>query len=294
MKIRFFVLIAGMLSAIWSHAAAPCNSEVSAPRIVPIWNNATAPHDNGLRGDETEFGLRFIGNVTEAGLYIYPAAPDKATGQAAVICPGGGYEFVSMEHEGDAFARWIAEQGITAAVIKYRMPNHHPEVPLEDVEQALRVMKGEIPGAGELSVQRVGIIGFSAGGHLAAMAATVGRVRPDFMVLFYPVITAAKELAHEGSFDNLLGRERTEELNARYSLENRVTETTPPTILFLADDDDCVPALNAVSFYRALKEHGVAASLHIYPSGQHGWGILDRFPYKSAWQSALTDWLQNQ
>lgn len=294
MKIRFFVLIAGMLSAIWSHAAAPCNSEVSAPRIVPIWNNASAPHDNGLRGDETEFGLRFIGNVTEAVLYIYPAAPDKATGQAAVICPGGGYEFVSMEHEGDAFARWIAEQGITAAVIKYRMPNHHPEVPLEDVEQALRVMKGEIPGAGELSVQRVGIIGFSAGGHLAAMAATVGRVRPDFMVLFYPVITAAKELAHEGSFDNLLGRERTEELNARYSLENRVTETTPPTILFLADDDDCIPALNAVSFYRALKEHGVAASLHIYPSGQHGWGILDRFPYKSAWQSALTDWLQNQ
>ena len=294
MKIRFFVLIAGMLSAIWSHAAAPCNSEVSAPRIVPIWNNASAPHDNGLRGDETEFGLRFIGNVTEAVLYIYPAAPDKATGQAAVICPGGGYEFVSMEHEGDAFARWIAEQGITAAVIKYRMPNHHPEVPLEDVEQALRVMKGEIPGAGELSVQRVGIIGFSAGGHLAAMAATVGRVRPDFMVLFYPVITAAKELAHEGSFDNLLGRERTEELNARYSLENRVTETTPPTILFLADDDDCVPALNAVLFYRALKEHGVAASLHIYPSGQHGWGILDRFPYKSAWQSALTDWLQNQ
>ena len=294
MKIRFFVLIAGMLSAIWSHAAAPCNSEVSAPRIVPIWNNASAPHDNGLRGDETEFGLRFIGNVTEAVLYIYPAAPDKATGQAAVICPGGGYEFVSMEHEGDAFARWIAEQGITAAVIKYRMPNHHPEVPLEDVEQALRVMKGEIPGAGELSVQRVGIIGFSAGGHLAAMAATDGRVRPDFMVLFYPVITAAKELAHEGSFDNLLGRERTEELNARYSLENRVTETTPPTILFLADDDDCVPALNAVSFYRALKEHGVAASLHIYPSGQHGWGILDRFPYKSAWQSALTDWLQNQ
>ena len=294
MKIRFFVLITGMLSAIWSHAAAPCNSEVSAPRIVPIWNNASAPHDNGLRGDETEFGLRFIGNVTEAVLYIYPAAPDKATGQAAVICPGGGSEFVSMEHEGDAFARWIAEQGITAAVIKYRMPNHHPEVPLEDVEQALRVMKGEIPGAGELSVQRVGIIGFSAGGHLAAMAATVGRVRPDFMVLFYPVITAAKELAHEGSFDNLLGRERTEELNARYSLENRVTETTPPTILFLADDDDCVPALNAVSFYRALKEHGVAASLHIYPSGQHGWGILDRFPYKSAWQSALTDWLQNQ
>lgn len=294
MKIRFFVLITGMLSAIWSHAAAPCNSEVSAPRIVPIWNNASAPHDNGLRGDETEFGLRFIGNVTEAVLYIYPAAPDKATGQAAVICPGGGYEFVSMEHEGDAFARWIAEQGITAAVIKYRMPNHHPEVPLEDVEQALRVMKGEIPGAGDLSVQRVGIIGFSAGGHLAAMAATVGRVRPDFMVLFYPVITAAKELAHEGSFDNLLGRERTEELNARYSLENRVTETTPPTILFLADDDDCVPALNAVSFYRALKEHGVAASLHIYPSGQHGWGILDRFPYKSAWQSALTDWLQNQ
>lgn len=294
MKIRFFVLIAGMLSAIWSHAAAPCNSEVSAPRIVPIWNNASAPHDNGLRGDETEFGLRFIGNVTEAVLYIYPAAPDKATGQAAVICPGGGYEFVSMEHEGDAFARWIAEQGITAAVIKYRMPNHHPEVPLEDVEQALRVMKGEIPGAEELSVQRVGIIGFSAGGHLAAMAATVGRVRPDFTVLFYPVITAAKGLAHEGSFDNLLGRERTEELNARYSLENRVTETTPPTILFLADDDDCVPALNAVSFYRALKEHGVAASLHIYPSGQHGWGILDRFPYKSAWQSALTDWLQNQ
>ena len=171
------------------------------------------------------------------------------------------------------------------------MPNGHPEVPLEDAEQALRILMGLEAGATGFTPDRVGIIGSSAGGHLAAMIATTAAIPPAFSILFYPVITGEAGKCHKGSFDCLLGTGRTEEQTARYSLHNRVTKHTPPTLLLLSDDDRVVPPVNSLRYYEALKKHGVEASMHIYPTGGHGWGMRDTFAYKAQWQQALLDWL---
>ena len=208
---------------------------------IKIWDNATAPHSNGITTPETETEPNRLRNTSEAVLYIFPADAAKATGQAVVICPGGGYGMLAIDHEGYQMAKWFAANGITGAVLKYRMPNHHPEGPLEDAEQALRIMRGDVSGAEGYTCPKVGIVGSSAGGHLAAMASTIGSVRPAFSVLFYPVITAVQGKRHQGSFINLLSEERTPEQDAAYSLESRVTADTPPAILLLSDDDKTVP-----------------------------------------------------
>ena len=268
---------------------------------IKLWDNATAPHSNHLTGEKKDEGGVRYSNTTEAVLYIYEADKAKATGQSIVICPGGGYWLVAIGHEGHDFGKWLAENGVTAAVLMYRMPNHHPEVPLEDAAEALRYMKEEYAPAH--AIRSVGIMGFSAGGHLAA-ATAVGALeyngdkshraslRPDFAVLFYPVITGDALYAHKGSFDNLLGSDRTVELTDRYSAEKLVSEKTPATFMALSDDDGGVPPANSIRFYNALKEHKRPASIHIYPSGGHGWGFRDSFKYKSQWQQSLLEWLE--
>ncbi len=261
-------------------------------RVLKIWDNTTAPHSNGITSSEVSNASGRVENVSEATLYLFGADAAKAAGQAVVICPGGGYARLAMEHEGFQMARWFAENGITAAVLKYRMPKGHCEVPLEDAEQALRIMKGEVAGAEGFVAPQVGIAGCSAGGHLAAMASTMGTVRPDFSILFYPVITGEAGKCHKGSFDNLLGVDRTEEQSAYYSLQNRVTAATPPALLLLSDDDRAVPTVSSTSYYNALKEQGIRASMHIYPSGGHGWGMRDGFAYKAQWKQAVLDWLE--
>ena len=196
----------------------------------------------------------------------------------------------------DVFAREaaavFAANGITGAVLKYRMPNHHPEVPLEDAVQALRIMAGLEAGATGYTADKVGIVGSSAGGHLAAMASTIGSFKPAFSVLFYPVITAVQGKRHQGSFINLLSEQRTPEQDATYSLENRVTEATPPTLLLLSDDDKTVPPVNSTLFYEALKRNGVkGCSLRIYPSGGHGGALDPAHIYRAQWRADILDWL---
>lgn len=289
---RLLLIIAFTLTAIAMQAQ---------DLTIKLWDNATAPHSNHLTGGKKDEGGVRYSNTTEAVLYIYEADEEKATGQSIVICPGGGYWLVAIGHEGHDFGCWFAENGITAAVLMYRMPNHRPEVPLEDAAEALRYMKEEYAPAH--AIRSVGIMGFSAGGHLAA-ATTVGTLehngdkshraslRPDFAVLFYPVITGDALYAHKGSFDNLLGSDRTAELTDRYSAEKLVSEKTPATFMALSDDDGGVPPANSIRFYNALKEHKRPASIHIYPSGGHGWGFRDSFKYKSQWQQSLLEWLE--
>ena len=257
-----------------------------------VWDNASAPHSNGLSGTETRPRAGSVGNVTSTALYIFRPDASHDLKLAVVICPGGGYVYESQRSEGTDVARWLAEQGVTAAVLQYRLPNGHPEVPLEDAVQAIRIMGGLEAGATGITPDRVGIMGFSAGGHLAAMASTIGRTKPAFTVLFYPVITAERGKGHQGSFDALLGAGRDAESDAAYSLHTRVTAQTPPALLLLSDDDAGVPPVNSLLYYQALKDHGVRASMHIYPSGGHGWGFGDRFPYKADWQRAVMDWLR--
>ena len=156
----------------------------------------------------------------------------------------------------------------------------------------LRIMMGLEAGATGFTAGKVGIVGSSAGGHLAASASTLAETKPAFSILFYPVITAEKGKGHQGSFNALLGGSRNAESDTWYSLQNRVTAQTPPTLLLLSDDDKVVPPVNGILYYNALKEHGVKASMHIYPTGGHGWGIRDHFEYKEQWQQATLDWLK--
>ena len=210
-----------------------------------------------------------------------------------MICPGGGYAVVCIGYEGVDMAKWLASQGITCGVLKYRMPNGRKEVPLEDAVEALRIMRRN---AAELDIDpaKVGIMGFSAGGHLAAYASNFAPEgeKPAFSILFYPVITGEDGLCHKGSFDNLLGADASAALRAEYSLETRVTRSTPPALLFLSDRDTVVPTISGTRYYNALKKHGIKASMHIYPEGWHGWGISEAFPYRDAWQASLLDWLK--
>lgn len=286
---RLFLLTLAFMSTTLFAAAQDYGQDAT----VRLWDNASAPHSNGLEGPETEVEPLRIANTTEAVLYLYKADPAKATGLGVVICPGGGYRRLAIDNEGYLLARWFADNGITAAVLKYRLPNGHPEVPLEDAERALRMLRGEEPGAEGFTVERAGIVGSSAGGHLAALVSTSGTVRPAFSVLFYPVITGEEGLCHKGSFDCLLGSGRTAEETARYSLENRVDALTPPAILLLSDDDRSVPTVSSARYYQALKGFGTRASMHIYPSGGHGWGMKETFAYKDEWRAALLDWLDN-
>lgn len=285
------ILFAALLLSAGISTAQPTPDYGQAATIL-IWDNTSAPHDNGIRTPETEYEPNRIGNTSEAVLYLFPADKSRATGQAVVICPGGGYARLSMDKEGYLMARWFAENGITAAVLKYRMPNGHPEVPLEDAEQAVRILSGKAPGAEGFTARQVGIAGCSAGGHLAAMTATMAATRPAFAILFYPVITGERGKCHKGSFDRLLGEGRTDSLTARYSLENRVDSLTPPTLLLLSDDDRAVPPVSSTRFYDALKEHGIAASMHIYPAGGHGWGMREDITCRDAWRAAVLEWLQ--
>ena len=259
---------------------------------VKIWDNVTAPHSNELTTPETS-DRGIVQSVTEAELFVFKANPEKATGQAIVICPGGGYEAVCMTYEGVDAARWLAANGITCGVLKYRLPNGHREVPLEDALEALRLMRRNA-AEWNLDPDQVGIMGFSAGGHLAAYASTFAPLgeEPAFSVLMYAVITGEWGLTHEGTFNHLLGEGHTAADRAEYSPENRVTKRTPPAILLLSDDDKIVPPISSTRYYNALKKFGIDASLHIYPDGWHGWGMSTRFPYREQWQLTLLSWLQ--
>ena len=269
---------------------------------IKLWDNATAPHSNGLSGEDKDEGQERISNTNITELFIYEADPAKATGQAVVICPGGGYRLLAMGHEGHQYAEWMAANGITTAVLKYRLPNTTPQVPMEDAAEALRYMREEYRG--KASIKQLGIMGFSAGGHLAASTAvgslkangdTSARaaLRPDFAVLFYPVITGNPSQMHKGSYDKLLGSDRTQELTDKWSPELVAGKDAPQTLLILSSDDATVPPINSTKFYNTLKELGVPASITILPSGGHGWGFRDSFKYKAIWQETMLQWLES-
>ena len=281
-----------LAAAAYSNAAAQ-KPDFGQNRTISLWDNSTAPHSNGLKGEELLSDPKRIANTVHAELFVFDADPRKSTGQSVVICPGGGYEMLAIGHEGREVASWLAENGITAYVLKYRLPNGHPEVPAEDAAEALRRVREDAVARGA-DPHKTGIMGFSAGGHLAACLSTLAADgdKPDFAILFYPVISSEENATHKGSFDNLLGRERTVEESEKYSLEKHVTATTPTTLLLLSDNDTGVPPAGAAAYYSALKRHGVPAAMTVFPTGGHGWGFNDWFEYKSEWQHLLLRWLK--
>lgn len=258
---------------------------------LPLWP-AGAPNSNGLTGTEEDLEGGRVANVITPSITVYKA--DKPNGVAIIMCPGGGYARLAMNHEGHDMAPWLNAQGITYIVLKYRMPNGHYEVPLSDAEQAICLVRQH---AKEWNIRpdRIGIMGASAGGHLAASLATLyssNETRPDFQILFYPVISMVPGVTHGGSRQNLLGNKPSQELEDKYTLEKQVNERTPQAFIMLSADDGAVPPANGIHYFEALLQHQVPATLHVYPTGGHGWGFRDAFTYKRQWTGELEKWLR--
>lgn len=231
-------------------------------------------------------------DTIEAVMYIYTPAKEKNNGTAIVVCPGGGYQTLAINHEGHDMAKWLASEGITAAVLRYRLPKGNCKVPISDVREATRYLRQR---ADELAINpnRIGVMGFSAGGHLASTHLTFlddEASQPNFGILFYPVISSDERYWHKGSFNNLLGADATAGQLAKFSNELNVTAQTPPVIMFHSDDDRVLP-INSVLFYEALKKNNVPAAMYIFPSGGHGWGFRSSFTYHEVWKGLLISWL---
>jgi acetyl esterase/lipase len=274
-----------------------------AGSVVPLWEGK-APL---AIGDS---------DADKPSLTVHLAPKDKATGAAVVICPGGGYGFLAADHEGKQVAEFFNGLGVHAFVLKYRIvtkdrPGPLGKAPLLDAQRAIRLVRARATDHG-IDVQKVGICGFSAGGHLASTAAThfdegdkdaadpIDRAgcRPDFCVLGYPVVTMEDGVTHAGSKRNLLGAKPDLKLVEEFCNEKQVTAKTPPTFIFQTDEDTAVPAENAVRFYLALRKAKVPAELHVYEKGRHGVGLgrdpkwTGKSTYTEGWPDRLAEWLK--
>ncbi len=261
-----------------------------APIEKPLWN--TLPDSNGLSGPEKIDEKGFITNISSPAITVYPADDAKNTGMAVLIAPGGGYGAEASWHEGRDFATWLAENGVAGVVLKYRLPNRHRLIPLEDAQQAMRVIRSNAADWG-IDPSKVGVMGSSAGGHLASTLLTHfdEGSRPDFGVLVYPVVTFIDSLTHRGTVRSLLGENPSQELRDYYSNEKQVTPQTPPTLIFFSDADKTVDPRNGTLFYEALRANGVPGALYLFPNGWHGWGFREQFPYHETMKMLYLDFL---
>lgn len=266
-----------------------------ADEIVQYWNNSTAPHSNGITDDETIDDKLNMSQTTYTDLYIYKADPAKATGQGVVIIPGGGYYKLSMLYDGFMIAKHLRSIGVTAIIVKYRLPNGNREVPIEDAVAGLRYMRAEGHKWG-VDPEQVGMLGSSAGGHLTALATHSLPVeeRPKFNILIYPSTSGDmwSNYRLQNCFERLLGKWRTQFDIENNSCENLVTPDTPPTLLLHTHEDTTVPSTSSTSYYKALKCHGVRSALYLYPTGAHGWAGHNEWHYAEPCKEAIRDWLE--
>lgn len=281
--------------------------------LIPIWGEEMPNHK---KSDEvetypvTKSGILKIENIQIPTLEVFQPTKPNRNGKAVIICPGGGYHGVAYDWEGVAVAKWYNSKGITAFVLKYRMPNSASvkvsyEAPLQDAQRAIRYVRFNSEKFG-IEKDQIGIMGFSAGGHLASTLGTqfnkpnnfeesaIDKVsaRPDFMVLVYPVVTMKNDYTHNGSKKSLLGEEPSEDLVREFSNELQVTENTPPTFIIHASDDKAVPVENSLQLYKSLNDAGVSTEMHIYPYGGHGFALAIGKGRLQSWIDGLGDWLE--
>ena len=291
-----------LLAVLLTLVLAPAASAAPPPKptaVLKLWPDGP-PDSNGLSGPEK--GTRCVGNISKPTLLVYlPKATNKPTA-AVVITPGGGYGVVCVEPEGYPIAELLVERGIAAIICKYRLPNGHHLVPANDARRAIRTVRHNAT-TWNIDPERVGVWGFSAGGHLASTVSTVfdaGQAnasdaverqpsRPDFSVLFYPVVTMMDGAVHQGSRRNLMGADPKLSMKERYSNEARVSPRTPPTFMLHCTDDRAVPVENSLRYYRQLVKNDVPAELLIFEKGSHGPGAFNNNP---SWLSAFDRWLK--
>ncbi len=280
--------------------------------IMSLWPKDRIP--NRIESDEKEEhkrnGILRISAVQEPTIEVYLPAKSNANGKAMLIFPGGGYGMLAYDWEGIDIAKFLNGKGIAGIVVKYRLPSsksqkdkHH--VPLIDAQRALRLVRSKAESF-HIDADKIGILGFSAGGHLASTLGThfeekvyepidtvdQQSARPNFMALGYPVISFG-EMTHGGSKKNLIGENPNMEMVDYFSNEKQVSENTPPTFLFHASDDTAVPVENSLLFYQALKDRGVSATMHIYPKGGHGFSLARKDAHLMGWTERMFEWMES-
>ncbi len=294
-----FILLSGFLT------------EIRAQTVMPLYPDTIPNSRPGPDKETTQYtgdSVLIIGKVSRPTLTVYLPSKEKATGAAVVICPGGGYWIVAAGHEGADVAKRLNASGIAAFVLKYRIPDDSTMInkeigPLQDAQRAIQIVRSR---AGEwgLDAHRIGIMGFSAGGHLASTAGTRFtksyidnpqhiNLRPDFMILAYPVISFTDKIGHAGSRNQLLGENPSPEKIKEYSNEMQVTDQTPPTFLVHAKDDDGVPYANSLVFADALKNYHIPEKVFLYEKGGHGFGLINKTS-NILWMDICLQWLYTE
>lgn len=287
------------------------NALISQENPMKLWPGIIPNHQ---QTDEVEIHenseILWITYVQEPTMEVFLPAKKGATGRAVVICPGGGYSGLSYDSEGTDIAKWLNSKGIAAFVLKSRLPNSKSVItsdkaPLQDAQRAIRLVRDNAE-KWNIARDQIGIMGFSAGGHLASTlgahydedidfegdAIDTLSARPDFMVLVYPVISMSPSYTHQGSKDNLLGENPDQTLVDFYSAEMHVDENTPPTFLIHTTDDKTVQVMNSILMYQALSKEKVYSEMHIYPEGGHGYGLAIGMGYLQTWTDRLADWME--
>lgn len=285
--------------------AAATLAAATEPLVIPLWPEGV-PGAKDIGAELTDETGR-IANVSVPTLTVYPAAVDRPNGTAVIVCPGGAYMRLSNLREGVQYANWLSTLGVTTFVLKSRLQEFGHPAPLQDVLRAVRIVRSR---AAEFKINpaRVGVMGSSAGGHLAASAGTLfdqaaGKTgapldttsaRPDFLILLYPVITMDDPFAHAGSRKALLGATPQPELLQLMSLEKQVTAATPPTLLIHTQEDATVPVENSIVFYQALTRAQVPAEMYLFEHGTHGMGLKAEFGTASDWTKRAEEWLRHR
>jgi acetyl esterase/lipase len=281
------------------------------PMIMKLWPEGVpgAIHNPQYTEETIKIvsGAERILKIVEPTIAVYIPPRDKANGTAVVVCPGGGYVRLAMDHEGTAIAAWLNDAGITCVLLKYRVPSDScmkdkTVGPLQDVQEAIRVTRRHAPDW-HLDPHKIGVMGFSAGGHLAATASTMFNqkvypcdtvsARPDFSLLIYPVISMQSGITHNGSRQHLLGDNPDQQLVDHFSNELQVTSDTPIAFLVHSTDDGAVPVENSIRYVQGLKKNNIAAEMHIFEKGGHGYGLAPaRLSTESRWPGLCLDWLR--
>lgn len=266
--------------------------------VVPLWEGGVPNSKETTAEEQNEITDKLrISHVLNPTIEVYLPSHGYATGQAVVICPGGGYGILAYTWEGTDIAKMLNAHGIAGIVLKYRLPDDDSNIephksPLMDAEQAMKLVRRNAE-AWNIDPKKIGIMGFSAGGHLASTLGThfSPETRPDFMALIYPVVSMQDGVTHKGSRNNLLGKNPSEELVNYYSNERQVKENTPPTFIVHSSDDKSVPVANSIRLYEQLIAADISAEMHIYPYGGHGYGLAVGKGYLSSWTDRFNEWL---
>lgn len=281
-----------------------------AQQVLPLYSdiipNAKSDASVIEKSEIGSDGILRISDVTIPTLTVYLPKKEKTNGTAVIICPGGGYWILATGHEGEEVAKEFVKIGVTAFVLKYRLPDSRtqltPEVaPLQDAQKAIQLIR-ERAEEWKLDPTKIGVLGFSAGGHLASTLGTKFNkslienrkrisLRPDFIILIYPVISSDPTIAHGSSFDKLLGSKNSDIKREEYSSEKHITNQTPPTFLIHASDDDGVSPSNSVVFYQALLKNKISAEMHLYQKGGHGFGLKNPTT-EDVWFDRLQNWMK--